>query len=112
MEEGEPLSSLTWARRRLCPFLGASRPLSSLVGGGHLRSWPSMEGCVVVRGVVSSVALAVHGWVVVHEHSLFMSGGLWVVVVCGQSWSSLGGSHSSVCERWQSLVGGHGCLCE
>ena len=66
MEEGEPLSSLTWACRRLCPFLGASRPSSSLVAvvivGGRGCQWRVVSWSV---GSWSSVALAVRGWVVV-----------------------------------------------
>ena len=67
MEEGEPWSSLPWARRRLCPFLGAGRPSCKfvfisggvvIIRGGHRVVSSSV-------GLWSSVALNVLGWVVV-----------------------------------------------
>ena len=51
-----------------------------------------------VDGSWSSVALAVRGWVVVvHGHSIFMSGG---------SWSSMGGSSATAQCGWVAVVCG------
>ena len=123
MEEGEPLSSLTWARRRLCPFLGATCPSCSfvfvggwgsssfvaVVVGGRGRQWRVVSWSM---GSWSSVVLAVRGWVVVvRGHWIFMSGG---------SWSSMWGSSAATQCGWIAVVygrvvcvvcrlGGRGC---
>ena len=81
-------------------FMGVHGWLSSFVAvivGGHTLS--------SVGGLWSSVALDVHGWVVVvHGHSIFMSGGrLWALDVCGWLWSSMR-VVCVVCRQWAVVV--------
>ena len=93
VEEGEPWSSLTWARRRPCPFLGAGRPSCMFVHGGVV--FVHGRPCTVIF-----ICGGCHGG----SHVVIHGGG---VVVCGArpSWMGRGRPWALNIHEWGSSVG-------